>query len=134
MALEENLRSVPQIDLECISPVGFDQLGFIHALAKTGSRHPIAQALNEAAWMDVDQFGHEIGIDRAGSGVQLQTNRPSDFDIGIQWRSDVHQHVVAPLDRSVIVRPADLAGGWLGQERHRAGGIVAVVVGRFNIW
>src|SRR5579875_3778987 len=129
MPRAEDLSRVPAINRVVIDLPRLDERGPIHPLAEARPHHAIAEALREAVGPNVHQLRHEVGIGSRRGGVKFYAHWAGHFQVSGQRLGLVNQHIIAPLDSGVIVWPADLRGGWLGDEGNGPRGVVAVAIG-----
>ena len=82
--------------------------------------------------MYIQEHGGKVCIRSARSRIELELDRTGDLRIYNQGFSGKEEYIIPSQQCGIIIRAADLAGSWFGQEWVGAGRIVTELIGRFG--
>ena len=105
-----------------------EQLRRCIAVAEAGAHDPVAKVLRKSVWVDVYQFGREVGVNSAGGRVEAEDRFASHLQRLSQGLSLVDEHVMARI-QNALVEYAVLVVHEMTRG-HRIAGIVDELIGR----
>ena len=118
---------LPDLDWDLVDPSGFDQGRIFQRFPEAGPPDPLTDVNCRSIRQHLGQDGSEIGVDGAGSGIELQLDGTGDLQLLGQGLTAIDQDVVPLLNGAAILRPS-LVGRKLGLSSHGGDGIGGIVL------
>src|ERR1051326_2925214 len=104
VTLQKHVARSDKIDREFVCLAWFEQLGMIRALTVTCAQDSLAHVESTAVRVNIDQLRDKIGVHCVGGGLQAYLDQPRDLEFLAEWLRGVDQHVVPPLDGTLVAR------------------------------
>src|SRR5258707_15079840 len=113
MASLKEIAGRPEINLVLVSLARLDQAWLLTLREMTIARtnDAIGQVLGITVGMHIDQARHKIGVRRARNGPQAHLDRPGNLNISLEHRAGIDQHILARLNRALIIRTKAILSG-----------------------
>ena len=114
---------------------GSQQSRRVLGIAITGAQDAFGEVDGGAVGEHVDEFGGEVGVHRGRRSEELQPDRAGNFEIVLERRGGVDEHVIALFHGALITRTGRemfaVATERATDGGHGLGGIVGELVRRF---
>ena len=111
VAGQEPVRGRADEHPDLLHPAGFQRLGLRERVPVPEPEDPVGQDLGAAVGVDVDELGGDVRVERAAADVEDGLHGADHVDRPCERIGRVDEHVLPPLERALVERPAAPADG-----------------------